>query len=124
MKPIAEGVGEFEESEVVNLLDFESGGEKRGGFKQCGHGRSPQLEVMFLLYKADGQRPTGGHRTVVIWGDRSHLRRLRSSPIDVRSSGYGRRSSHDGEDFGECEGFIKHFVFNRTCFLASIRNLK
>lgn len=61
---------------------------------------------------------------VVIWGDRSHLRRLRSSPIDVRSSGYGRRSSHDGEDFGECEEFIKHFVFNRTYFLASIRNLK
>ena len=63
MKPIAEVVGKFEEGEVINLLDFESGGEKCGGLKQCGHGRSPQLEVMFLLYKADGQRPTGGHRT-------------------------------------------------------------
>ena len=43
---------------------------------------------------------------VVIWGDRSHLRRLRSSPIDVRSSGNGSRSSHDGEDFGECDRLV------------------
>ena len=53
---------EFKEGEVVNLLDFESGEEKRRGFKQSGHGRSPQLEVIFLSYKADGQRLTGGHR--------------------------------------------------------------
>jgi hypothetical protein len=35
------------------VLDFESGGEELGGFEQGGHGRSPQLKVVFLLYKVD-----------------------------------------------------------------------
>jgi hypothetical protein len=44
--------GEFEEGEVVDLLDFESGGEESRGFGQGAHGRSPQVEVLFLLGKA------------------------------------------------------------------------
>jgi hypothetical protein len=38
LEPIAEFVGEFEESEVVDLLEAESLGEDAGGFEESGHG--------------------------------------------------------------------------------------
>jgi hypothetical protein len=38
LEPIAEFVGEFEEGEVVDLLEAESLGEDAGGFEEGGHG--------------------------------------------------------------------------------------
>jgi hypothetical protein len=38
LESIAEFVGEFEEGEVVDLLEAESLGEDAGGFEEGGHG--------------------------------------------------------------------------------------